>query len=88
MPFSLNRGAFTRVDFPDAAWTFPWAVNNLGMQGGTIAASDLISGVDGLAGYVTIYGYPYRIHAEVFDLNDKGQIVGNTINPESGRVVG
>jgi hypothetical protein len=33
-------------------------------------------------------GYPYEVPEEVFGMNDRGQIVGVTIDPASGRVVG
>ncbi len=57
------------------------------MQGGTISGGSF-SGVDFLGGYVTLYGYPYEVPEEVFGMNDRGQIVGVTIDPASGRVVG
>ncbi len=85
--FSSSAASLTRFNFPGTGLTFPWAINNLGMLAGT-TSSGRFDGVDGLSGFVTIYGYPYEIRDEVFDLNDKGQIVGNTIDPGSGRVVG
>ena len=37
---------------------------------------------------MTIYGYPYEIYADVFGLNERNQIVGDTFNFTTGRVVG
>lgn len=86
--FSLDRNVFTRFAFSDAFWTLPWTVNNLGMQGGTFNGNSSFRGVSGLTGYVTIYGYPYEVHSDVYGMNDKGQIVGDTRDASSGRIVG
>lgn len=85
--FSLDKNGFTRLAFPDAFWTFPFAVNNLGMQGGIFAGTSSFPGVSFLTGYVTIEGYPHSVHADVYGMNDKRQIVGDTRDPDTGRVV-
>jgi hypothetical protein len=77
----------TVSDFPDTEWTFPWTVNNQGMQGDVFSGGSF-AGVSNFSGYVTIYGYPYEVHSDVYGMNDKGQIVGDTRDPSSGRIVG
>jgi len=82
--FSLDRNGFTQFNFPGSSDTFPWTVNNAGMQGGTF-----FDPFFGPGAYVTIYGYPYEVFfANVYGMNDKGQIVGNTFDFSSQRVVG
>lgn len=71
--FLLDKNGFTRFNFPGSSDTFPWTVNNREMHGGTFF--DPFLGSDG---YVTIYDYPYEVYANVFGMNDKGEIVGNT----------
>ncbi|MFN2578167.1 MAG: hypothetical protein ABR607_10805 [Pyrinomonadaceae bacterium] len=81
--FSRDNTGFTRIDFPGASDTFPWTVNNGGMHGGTFF--DPFFGGDG---YVTIYGYPYEVYANVFGMNDKSQIVGSTFDFSLFRTLG
>ncbi|MFN2532547.1 MAG: hypothetical protein ABR555_14740, partial [Pyrinomonadaceae bacterium] len=72
--FLLDRNGFTRFNFPASSDTFPWTVNNQGMHGGTF--TDPFLGFDG---YVIIHDYPYEVYANVFGMNDTGQIVGSTV---------
>jgi probable HAF family extracellular repeat protein len=81
--FTLDRNIFGRFDirgYNDVYETFPLTVNNRGMQGGVYDLSRF--------GYVTIYGYPYRVYGNgVWGMNDNGQIVGST-SRLSGQTVG
>jgi hypothetical protein len=71
--FSFGKDGFKRFDFPAASGTFPWTINNVGMQGGTFFDPNLSAD-----GYVTINGFPHEIYGNVFGMNDRGQIVGST----------
>jgi hypothetical protein len=57
--FSFGRDGFERFDFPAASDTFPWTINNAGMQGGVFF--DPKFGSDGYAISAEIPVLPFRI---------------------------
>ena len=82
--YIYDRNGFTRFDFPQASETLPNSINDFGMHAGNFF--DPLFGTGD--GYVTIYGYPYEIYADVFGLNERNQIVGDTFDFTTGRFVG
>lgn len=86
--FSHDRDGFKQIPrfSYDFVIVYPRTVNNLGMQGGWLTG---LFPYNTIAGYVTIYGYPYVVYGNgVFGMNDKGQIVGNTFDTRLWRTVG
>jgi hypothetical protein len=74
--FLSDGNTFTLFDFPAASDTFSVTVNNQGAHGGIF-----FDPFYGSKGYVTIYGYPYEVYANVEGMNDRNQIVGFTFKP-------
>jgi uncharacterized membrane protein len=88
--FMFEKNTFKQFDFPDAFNTSTRAVNNRGMHGGNITVFniDSLGGEFVHSGYVTIYGYPYEVYANVSGMNDQCQIVGSYFDTDLGRTVG
>ena len=75
--FLLDKGVFTKIDFPDAVRTQPFGINNLGQNGRgvcryrrgiprVLAGQRRLTTIDAPGGRSTI----------AFDIDDSGRIVG------------
>ena len=72
---------FTTIDYPGAASTLAWAINNKGdVAGGYIMANGARHGFLWSGGHLSSIDFPGAANTEVFGLNDTGDIAGDYYN--------